>query len=394
MSAPKNLPLKNLDQMSKKVKILFAINQMAIGGSQKFFVDKINMMNRDIFDPHILTLIPEGDRSFFEDLNLPQEKIVFIHLKSYLDISSWFKIVQFVRKERFDIVFSTLILANTVVRIAALMAGVRNILISEDNLYPGKKKIYFLADRVLSLVTKKILAVSYVTKAFLIDVGKIAPHRIRVTYAGIDPALFEAARRRRDDNRKKLGFDDGEIIIISVGRISVQKGYDMLIDTAKVLRETGASKLRFVIIGKDDTELGADLKKKVTDSGMDDVVEFWGIHKNVPELMTASDIFFLPSRWEGFCIVLAEAMAAGIPFVASDVGFVSREDRKHNGIKDGECGFIVGDYKPGLFADKISELIKSPSLRQGMGYRGSIKAKDLSIEKSIRRFEKICLELA
>lgn len=366
---------------------------MAIGGSQKFFVDKINMMNRDIFDPHILTLVPEETRSFFEDLTLPQNRIVFIHFKSYFDIIAWFKIIRFIRKGKFDIIFSTLILANTVVRIAALLAGARNILISEDNVYPGKKRIYFLADRVLSLVTKKILAVSHVTRAFLIDVGKIEPRRIKVTYPGVDLALFDTARRSRVSNREKFGFAAEETIIISVGRISTQKGYEMLINTAKVLKEARTGKFRFIVIGRDDTRHGTELKERVTELGVDDVVEFWGIHKNVPELMAASDIFFLPSLWEGFCIVLAEGMAAGIPFVANNVGFVSSEDRRYNGMKSGEYGFIVEDYTPQNFAESILKLINDKSLRDQISKKSPAKAEDFSIRKSIKEFEDICLKL-
>ncbi|MFY9457482.1 MAG: hypothetical protein WAP23_00940, partial [Candidatus Spechtbacterales bacterium] len=77
----------------------------------------------------------------------------------------------------------------------------------------------------------------------------------------------------------------------------------------------------------------------------------------------------------------------------NNVGFVSEEDRKYNGIKSGEYGFVVEDYKSGLFAEKILELIKNPSLRQEMGSRGSVKAKEFSIKKSVKQFEQICLEL-
>jgi len=368
---------------------------MAIGGSQKFFVDKLNLINRDMFEPYILTLVPEGEHSFFEDLNLPEDKIVFIHFRSYFDLGAWFKIIRFIRKEKFDIVFTTLIFTNTVVRMAAFLAGVRNIIKSEDNIYPGKKKIYFFADRVLSLITKRILAISYVTKESLVKVGNIPPGKIRVTYAGIDLPLFEAAKNDREQNRKKFGFADDEIIIISVGRISIQKGYDTLIKTARILKEKKeADKFRFVIIGKHDTDYGAGLRGMATNLGVEDIVEFWGIDKRVPDLMAASDIFFLPSRWEGFCIVLAEAMAAGLPFVANNVGFVSTEDRKYNGIKNGECGFIVEDYSPEVFAESILRLVNDKILRDEIREKSPAKAKDFSIQKSVKEFEDICLELA
>ncbi|MFY9458080.1 MAG: glycosyltransferase, partial [Candidatus Spechtbacterales bacterium] len=316
----------------QKIKILFAINQMTIGGSQRIIADQINLLYRNMFDPFLVTLLPEEKDSFLKDINLSPGKKVFFDFSSSFNVISWFHLVRYIRKEQFDIIFCNLILANTIVRLAAYIAGARNIIVAEHNVYPDKTTRQLFTDKILSFITKKILAVSFDVKNFLTRSG-ISASKIDVLYNGINLEKFEVSV-----SREKLGFSEDEVIIISVGRVSIQKAYDVLIDTAKNLRDKTKIKFRFIIVGKSDTQYAHSLKAKVKELDLEDLVEFWGVRYDIPELLSSSDIFFMPSRWEGFCIALAEAMAAGIPFVANNVGFVSEEDRKYNGIKSGEYG--------------------------------------------------------
>ena len=374
----------------KKIKILFAIANLGIGGAERMVVNQLNSIDRTVFDPHLVTFISEGTHSFLSEVRLPQKNIHFFYFSSYGNMWFWAQLIWWMRREKFDIVFSNLILANNVTRIAARIFGVSKIIVAEHNLYPDKKWMQLTADRFLAVLTHTIVAGSYSTKNFLVRRGIPAP-KIKVVYDGIDTHIFDGVKETKQKLRQRFGFSDDTVIILSVGRGSIQKAYDVLIETAAELQNRTEKKFRFIVVGRKNPQLQDGLESKVREFQLGTRVEFWGIRRDIPELLSASDIFFLPSRWEGFGMVLIEAMSAGLPFVASEVGVVSAEDRRTNGISDGEHGFIVGDYKPENFALQLFKLIEHVDLRQKMGDAARLRAQDFSIERNIEQFQKLCL---
>ncbi len=379
-------------EKKKKIKILFAVANMGVGGAQRIVVDQTNMIDKDFFDPYLITLNSEGKSSLFLDLRLSRKKIVFFLFSSYFNLGYWIKLIRWMKKEQFDIVFCNLILANNVVRVAAFLAGVKKIIIAEHNLYPAKKRAQFIVDRILAFITHKIFAVSYDVKNFLIERGGIPSCKVEVIYNGIDLSVFGGLKDEKYNLRKKFHFADDEVVILSVGRVIAQKAYDVLIDSAYKLKKRTQTKFRFIILGNNDSILGNELQSKVTQFNLGGVVEFWGVRRDISELMAASDIFFMPSRWEGFGIVLVEAMASGLPFVMSENGVVSVQDCKMNGIKDGIHGFVVKDYNADNFTEKLLVLVENLDLRQELGKASQLKSQDFSIARNIEQFQEICFD--
>ncbi len=372
-----------------KIKILFTIASMGIGGSERCMVNQINNINKGLFDPYLCTLLPEEGESFLDSVHIPTEKKVFFGFSSYFNLKSWLSLISWIRKEHFDVVYCNLFKANTVMRIAAFIAGVKKIIIAERNTHPDKEFSRFLVDRILSIPTKKIIAVSQEVKDYLIKRGHIPVSKIEVLYNGIDLRAFkDELFNRRETLRNKFNFRKDETIILSVGRVSIQKAYDMLLKVALQSKKISNKKIKFLIAGNKNTKLGEELEKAVKELGLQGVVNFLGLRHDIPELLIASDIFFLPSRWEGFCIALIEAMAAGLPAVANNVGIVSSGDS----IKNGTNGFIVPDFKESNFANKLLILIENEDLRKKMGRNAREISKNFSIENNLRRFQEICFE--
>lgn len=377
------------DKNQKKIKILFAIAEMGVGGAERSMVNQINNINKELFDPYLCTLLPEEGESFLDSVNIKEEKKVFFDFSSYFNLKSWFSLIKWVRKEGFDVVYCNLFKANTAVRTAAFIAGVKKIIIAERNTHPKKEFSRFLVDRILSILTEKIIAVSPEVKDYLIKRGHIPVSKIEVLYNGIDLKPFsDSLFRQREKLREEFSFEEDEVIIVSVGRVIIQKSYDILLRVALQLKKTSNKKIRFVIAGNKNTELGEELERKVKEWGLQGVVDLLGVRRDIPRLLIASDIFFMPSRWEGFCIALIEAMAGGLPAVANNVGVVSSGDS----IKNGTSGFIVPNLKESDFADKLLVLIENKDLREKMGRNAREISKNFSIENNLKRFQEICLE--
>ncbi len=146
------------------------------------------------------------------------------------------------------------------------------------------------------------------------DVGA---DRIFVVRPGVDLDRF----RPGDGGaaaRANLGLPKDAFIVGCMGTISADKGQDCLVDVAALL--PGDSHLHFLLIGADDRPFAWELKRRISDSGLQERVTFCGFKREVPDLLSACDAFAVPSKKESFSLALAEAMAAGLPVVYSGAG--------------------------------------------------------------------------
>ena len=130
----------------------------------------------------------------------------------------------------------------------------------------------------------------------------------------IDAGRFEFSESKREELRKEFGLEN-KFVIGNVARFSYQKNHEFLI---KIFAEV--KKLRddavLMLVGRG--ELEDDVKKQVSELGLDDSVIFMGVRNDVPELLNAMDVFALPSRFEGLPVTLVEIQANGLPAVVSD----------------------------------------------------------------------------
>lgn len=196
--------------------------------------------------------------------------------------------------------------------------------------------------------------------------------RTRVVPNGIDVASFpevppdEARRARRE-----LGVSGDERLLLNVGRIDRQKGQDLLLHAFRDLAN-GKRPVRLGLVGAVGrssadvaTRRYADQLRSIVHGGrMDDRVDFLGWRDDVPRLLAAADLYVQPSRWEGWSLAVVEAMAAGLPVVASDCS------GRPKGFRDGEHGWIVptGDV-PALRDALTRALSRSPPELEEMGAR-------------------------
>jgi glycosyltransferase involved in cell wall biosynthesis len=164
---------------------------------------------------------------------------------------------------------------------------------------------------------------------------------------------------------------------LAVGRLEEQKGFDVAVQAMESVTRA-APDARLTIAG--DGSQRRALADRITDLGLTDAVSLLGERNDVRSLMLEADILVHPARWEGFGLVLLEAMTAGLPIVATRVWAIPEV------IADGVTGLLVPPEDPDELAAAIIELIRNPERRREMGMAGYERLrKRFSPERMARR---------
>ena len=230
------------------------------------------------------------------------------------------------------------------------------------------------------LVLKNADAVIALTGDMKREIKKIYDRDIIVIPNGINLERFE--NLSREDIRRRLKIKEDEKVIVFVGTLRPVKGVKYLIKTMKIITQKGTD-TRLMLVG-DGVDRGK-LEGLVEELDLGKYVKFIGKVPNeeVPEYMVASDVFVLPSLSESFGIVNLEAMASGLPIVATKVGGLPEV------VKDGETGFLVEPRNPEQIAEKVLLIFEDDELRERISENNKKKAKEYSWESVVKRLEKV-----
>jgi glycosyltransferase involved in cell wall biosynthesis len=209
-----------------------------------------------------------------------------------------------------------------------------------------------------------VIAVSGKAADYLRRVNRVKAERIRVVpnfvraerFAPVTPARRQAARAA-------LGVPDDALVIGSVGDIGARKAQAQIVRAAGPLR-ANVPGLRLVLIGPVDKAYGAELDAALRDTGLADVTLLPGRRQDVPDLLPAFDIFAMSSRAEAHPLAVLEAMATGLPVVATAAGSVDET------VIEGETGFVVPIDDVAGLTRGLSAIAGDPARRAAMGEAG------------------------
>lgn len=186
--------------------------------------------------------------------------------------------------------------------------------------------------------------------------------------------LYESDVRRSD-----FGFDDNDIVVASVARITIEKGYAVFTEAIKIIN---SPYIKFIVVGdgeyKDQMEI--ELKEEICNGR----VVMTGKRDDVGSLLKLADIFVLPTFHETLSVSLLEAGSAGLPLIASRVGGVPEV------IDDNKNGFLIDPKKPGLIKEKIELLAGDPELRKQIGECAKqLIAEKFDVDKLLNQIEDV-----
>ncbi len=360
-------------------KVLFIIHRLTPGGAEEMVVQQVNRLDHNQFDVFLLTLAPEIDNqnNLLSQLQIPSEKIKTIVFSRWYSVHAWKQLISWLRQEQFDVVYSHLWLANLIGRIAAVITGVPRRIVTEHNVYATRSWLERRINTFLGrFFTSRVVAVSHSVKEYLVKKENIPSEKIQVIYNGIDLEKFHP-KNTSTSLRRQLGFADDDFLVLSLGKVSQQKGYDRLVATAQILAEKSEGQnIHFVIAGRDEGKNWSSLYSEAPKN-----VHFLGYRTDTPELLATSNLFFMPSVWEGFGLALVEAMAMGKPVVVSDLPTF------HEIMAESHCGFFASISEQ--FAESILKLSQNTIEYKKCAEAGQARAQDFSLSTNVRNLEKL-----
>ncbi len=202
----------------------------------------------------------------------------------------------------------------------------------------------------------------------LLDLAKALracnPAKLRVIENGIDVDRFDTSPDARRAAREALGLPQDAFVIGAVGRLSPEKEFPWLVRTSAPLL---GPDVRLVIVGGGAQE--AAVRAQVSQHQVEPFVLLPGARNDVPRYVAAMDVFALSSSMEGLPLAVLEAMAAGLPVVATAVGGLP------NLIDDGQTGFLVPPGDENAMRDRLRALRADPALARAVGQRGRALAR-------------------
>lgn len=282
-----------------------------------------------------------------------------------IDLAVIGRICRYIRSGRFDAVHTHLLRADLYAGLAARLAGTRVIIstIHAIGQYRREKRrrLDGLLDELTRLWPTHLLAVSQAVKDDCVRRLRWPESKVSVIRTGIEPSEFgrkESARRRI---RTEWELEPATPLIVTVARLSYEKGLPTLIEAARVVTQRHPT-ATFVIVG--DGPMKAELETRIAVANLCRRVRLAGFRADVPDVLAAADMFCMPSYMEGLPIALLEAMAAELPVVATGVGGIPEL------LAAKETGIRVTPHRPDELAEAIDRLLEDPALMARMGKAG------------------------
>ena len=215
------------------------------------------------------------------------------------------------------------------------------------------------------------------------DVQKLPQRRIRVINNGID--LLEGIEQVTTDDEDTLqkqrieSFCASGIILLSIGRLSIEKGYNFLIEAVALLRNEHKQNIKLLLIG--DGRLRSDLQGQAESYGIVDSFLITGYLKNARNFISKADVYIISSLTEGLPITLLEAMLSGTPVIATAVGGIPYV------AEDGTEALLVSPGNPQELVQAIQRLIDSPELARDLSLHAKEKIRqNYSSEEMAKRY--------
>jgi glycosyltransferase involved in cell wall biosynthesis len=309
-----------------KQRIGLIIPTLDQGGAEKQLVLLAKGLDRNRFEPHVILLTRDGPyRQELEEAGVP---VTLIGKRFKLDIGSFFRLVRFLKQQRFHVVHTWIFAANSYGRLAARLAKVPHIIGGERCVDPWKRWWHFTVDRYLAGYTERIITNSSGVVDFYAS-HKIPRQLFEIIPNAVPPVVPDPSARL--SIRAKLNVAPDSILIGIVGRLWPQKGLKDLLwamELMRVIRDDAY----LVVVG--DGPERQRLEYYRDQIGLGQRVRFVGHQNAARPWIEALDILWNGSLYEGQSNVILEAMQAGVPVVATDIA------GNRDLIVPGETGFL------------------------------------------------------
>lgn len=302
--------------MLKKTTILFLITGLDTGGAEVLLLRHcLYLKNKSDYDFRVVSLSLNGeieDKMRYQGINV----VSIGSTLRYNPILIW-KLWKQIREYHPHILHCHLFHANLLGRFVGTVARVPKIISTIHNEHFGgllREKLI----KYTNFLASDTVVISHAIANALIKKGIVVRESITIVPNGIDVTQFQSANEiRKKEIRERLFLPVNKKIFIAVGRLREQKGYPYLLEAVKEFKEYTQN---FLVLILGEGEERTQMERYIHLNSLADVIKLCGNQSNVHEYLSASDVFIMPSLWEGLPIALLEAAATGLSVIATDVG--------------------------------------------------------------------------
>ena len=344
------------------MKIAVLLPSAQVGGAEKIVLEELSYLKHDsrfYFELH--SVFEEGPMDTrFKETGIPVRIWNAPH-KSARMLLTYLDIVHYLRRERFDVLHVHLL--NYLGPWAGRMAGLKTITTVHNDIHYGFWERFCLrrSDLLFGCGNQVMRNLGSFVSA---DKLRLLNNSVRQ----IMPTGFKP-----EELLNRMGVIRGSRIVLSLGRLTEQKGYDILVEAfKKVVEKEPASVLLIGGVGPDRDKL----EQQIIAARMQRHIRLLGLVDNVDELLMACDVYVNSSRWEGLPVSILEAMAHKKPILATDVG------GNHEAVRNNETGLLVPPSRHDLLAEGLIKLLADKALSIELAENAyELYRKDYSIEK-------------
>jgi L-malate glycosyltransferase len=361
-------------------RLLFIIDQLcAYGGAERMLLEIARRIPEMRYEVGILTfeldpLIPE-----FRDSTISIEVLRLGKTISLHGAKAAFRLNQLLRRKRVQGVHTFFETSDLWAAPVARLSGCRVLVSSRRDMGILRTSFHRRAYPFVDPLFSRILPVSESVRGCVMKSPRLRSERVETLYNGVDISVVDRARRQKDVSSMP-GISFSGPLIVTLANIRRVKGLDVLIEAFSSVASS-IPEARLVIAGKVlEPETMCALQVQVSALGLVDRVLFPGPLTNPFPLLDQADLFVLPSRSEGFSNALLEAMACGLPIVATSVG------GNAEAVLDRRTGFIVAPEQPLEMAQRMQELLSNRPLARLFGQQARVRViQEFSMESMMER---------
>jgi glycosyltransferase involved in cell wall biosynthesis len=376
---------------SRPYKIVYLIDGLGMGGAERLMVPILKNLNRELIEPHVCVFQIRDGNPIADELRSNGISVELLHIPYLRDWTAIPRLRKYLKGLQADLVHTQLEFADTLGNIASKslhLPSVCTIHTMPSQEMTVKAKVHQQVEWFsLRYFCDRVISVSDEARRYHIKISNSSPEKVVMMYNGIDLGPYRHIDRAqaRSAVRNELGIPDTADLLTTVAVLREPKGIQYMIRALPAILAFFPD-VYYLIVGH-----GAyhdALVSEVKNAGMQEHVIFTGVRRDIPQILSASDVFVLPTLTEALPTVLAEAMASRLPIIASAVGGIPEM------IIDGENGNLVTAGNLHELAEACKRLLADPAWRVRMGESGwKTVDQKFNITEQVRQLEALYLDL-
>ncbi len=366
-----------------RLRICQLITELGPAGAERSVYALAKRLDRDRFEVQVVALRGGEVADWLREAGIP---VTVLGLRGKWDVGKLRTLAGLLRRHRVHLLHTHLFHADLAGRPAATLAAVPHVVHTVHTAEGRFRPWQFAFARFLSARCDRIICVSASARDWHARRSGLPPQLYSVIPHGIDTDAFARDEATRRALRQEWGIGDAQPLIVFVGRLHREKGIDTLLAAMSHLSARGNPQA--LVIAGDGPERTM-VQTFISHGEGGERCRWLGFRHDVRGVLSAADIFAMPSRWEGFGLAIGEAMAAGLPVVGTEVPGV------RDLVVDGETGLLVDREDVTALAEAVERLAGDPELRARLGAAGRQRVVTCyTVEENVAAHERLYMEVA